>query len=151
MYCDDEAGGSAQKYKLYSRRPQQSERENRNSAEEGILNQFHLSFFWKFSQSRNTCIDALFGIVCVVMRAELRTAQTRGLANQSLGCIAESRLAKSATRLHRGGRRGQRHDYCCRAHILFTTGTQESLTLADRFSWKLCVSPIINRCRHIRV
>ena len=27
------------------------------------------------------------------MRAELRTAQTRRLANQSLGCIVESRLA----------------------------------------------------------
>ena len=27
------------------------------------------------------------------MRAELRTAQTQRLANQSLGCIAESRLA----------------------------------------------------------
>ena len=27
------------------------------------------------------------------MRAELRTAQTRRLANQSVGCIAESQLA----------------------------------------------------------
>ena len=32
-------------------------------------------------------------MVCVVIRAELRTAQTRRIANQSLGCIAESRLA----------------------------------------------------------
>ena len=57
---------------------------------------------------------------------------------------------------------------CCGAHIWFTTGTKESPTLADRFfffffvlklalhgrsiiSWKLCVSPIINRWRHICV
>ena len=38
VYCDDEVGGSAQKYKLYSRRPQQSERESTNSAEVGIRN-----------------------------------------------------------------------------------------------------------------
>ena len=31
------------------------------------------------------------------------------------------------------------------------SGTQESLMLDDRFSWKLCVSLIINRWRHIRV
>ena len=34
---------------------------------------------------------ALF--VRVVIRAELRTAQMLRIANQSLGCIAESRLA----------------------------------------------------------
>ena len=38
VYCDDEAGGSAQKYKLYSRRPQQSEMESTNSAQVGIRN-----------------------------------------------------------------------------------------------------------------
>ena len=32
---------------------------------------------------------------------------------------------------------------------MFKTGTQESLMLADRFSWKLCVYPIINRWRHM--
>ena len=52
----------------------------------------NLSFFWKFSQSRNK-LYALFGVVCVVMRAEQRTGQTSRLANQLLGFIAESRLA----------------------------------------------------------
>ena len=34
-----------------------------------------------------------FGVVSVVMRAELRTAQMRQLVNQLLGCATESRLA----------------------------------------------------------
>ena len=53
----------------------------------------NLSFFWKFSQSRNKSLHALFGVVCVVMWVELRTAQTWRLVNQSIGCIVESRLA----------------------------------------------------------
>ena len=36
-------------------------------------------------------------------------------------------------------------------HLQRVGPTQESLTLAVRFSWKLCVSPIISRWRHIRV
>ena len=78
-----------------------------------------------------------FGVVCVVMRAELRTAQTRRLANHSRGCT----VSESATRLHRGDRRGLRYKCCRGAHILFTTASRG----------KLCVSPIITRWRHIRV
>ena len=36
---------------------------------------------------------ALFVLSCRALRAELRTAQTQRLANQLLGCSAESRLA----------------------------------------------------------
>ena len=81
--------------------------------------------------------------------------RTENCANASISesvawwqCPAESRLANQ---LHRGGRCGQRHDNCCGAHILFTMGTQESLMLTVvAGSWKLCVSPIINRWRQSR-
>ena len=85
------------------------------------------------------------------MRAELRTAQTRRLANQSLGCIAESRLANQLLGCTSAGGEGRDKTCCCGAHILFTMCTQESLTLADRFSWKLCVSLIINSWRRVRL
>ena len=42
---------------------------------------------------------------------------------------ANAPISESVTWLHRGRLRGQRHDCCCVANILFTTGTQESLTL----------------------
>ena len=58
------------------------------------------------------------------MRAELRTAQTRQLANQSFGCIAELRLANQRLGCTTVGGEGSG------AYILFTTGTRESLTLA---------------------
>ena len=53
----------------------------------------NLSFSESLSQSRNK--SALVGVLCVVIRAERRTAQTQQLANQSLGCTAESRISDS--------------------------------------------------------
>ena len=76
----------------------------------------------------------------------------RRLANRSLGCIAESRLANQRLGCTAVGGEGSDMTAAagltfCLQHVLM----QESLTLADRFSGKLCVSPIINRWRHIHV
>ena len=81
--------------------------------------------------------------------------QTRRSANQSLGCIPESRLANQRLGCTSVGGEGSdmtaaagRH--ACGTHILFTRGIQASLTLLTVLSGKY-VSPIINRWRHIRV
>ena len=88
------------------------------------------------------------------MRAELRYVQTWRSANQSLGCIAESRLANQRLGCTSVG--GEGSDMTAAvgrlrdSHFVYN-GYSCIADAADRFSWKLYVSPIINRWRHIRV
>ena len=78
----------------------------------------------------------------VVMRTELGTAQTQRLANQRLfsplRAVVESRLANQRLRCTAAG--GESMAVCLlRAQILFTRGTHDSTSIADRCSRKQCV------------
>ena len=58
------------------------------------------------------------------------------LANQRLGCTAAG---------------GEGSDMTAAAGLTFVYYGYSGIADAARCSWKLCVSPIINRWRHIRI
>ena len=89
------------------------------------------------------------------MLAERRTAQTRQLANRSLVCTAESRLANQRLGCTAAGGKGS--DITAAAGLTFCKQNAYSgiadtaLLTVVAGSGKLCASPIINSWCYLRV
>ena len=89
---------------------------------------FSVWVIFRFSESLassgiNLHYLALFVLSCG------QNGELRKRSNLRISRLVAPLNRESATRLHRGGQEGQRHNFCCGSYILFTTRSQESLTL----------------------